>query len=233
MDDVKLFSLILEKSRPADTWSWCVYIYIYLPRCTLVTGWIDLSRRSNIGFSFGGRANSRPPSRHLFARALVNRRDFDMRIVDSRNWRTEGRNRRAFPPSLFSFLSLSLYPSRFVMTRRDGSGSVGHSRQFDWAIAVYLSPVRLGQYQFRGIVAWQVFKQLIQDRFLWYIKRSNFSIVGTMNSKSCRPIDQNYYNISFYLHLFVLFSFRLKRSLWLIIYSSFCFLLTPNCLSVK
>lgn len=134
---------------------------------------------------------------------------------------------------LFFPFSLFLYPSRFVMTRRDGSGSVGHSRQFDWAIAVYLSPVRLGQYQFRGIVAWQVFKQLIQDRFLWYIKRSNFSIVGTMNSKSCRPIDQNYYNISFYLHLFVLFSFRLKRSLWLIIYSSFCFLLTPNCLSVK
>lgn len=31
MDDVKLFSLILEKSRPADTWSWCVYIYISPP----------------------------------------------------------------------------------------------------------------------------------------------------------------------------------------------------------
>ena len=49
------------------------------------------------------------PSRHLFARALgVDRRDFDMRIVDSRNWRTEGGDRRGklFLVSSSFFLSL-------------------------------------------------------------------------------------------------------------------------------
>lgn len=227
MDDVKLFSLILEKSRPVDTWSWCVYIYISPPlhaRYRLNRLVEEVKHRIFIWWK-GKLTASEPSPICSCARGSAWLRYADCWLEKL----TDG----AFPPSLFSFLSLSLYPSRFVMTRRDGSGSVGHSRQFDWAIAVYLSPVRLGQYQFRGIVAWQVFKQLIQDRFLWYIKRSNFSIVGTMNSKSCRPIDQNYYNISFYLHLFVLFSFRLKRSLWLIIYSSFCFLLTPNCLSVK
>lgn len=126
----------------------CVYIYLYLPRCTLVTGWIDLSRRSNIGFSFGGRANSEPPPICSCARrgsAWLRYADCWLEKLTDGGGRSSREARRAFPRSLLFFpfslsLSLCFYPSRFVMTRRDGSDSVGHSRQFDWAIAVYLSP---------------------------------------------------------------------------------------------
>ena len=118
----------------------CVCVYLYLPRCTLVTDWIDLSRRSNIGFSFGGRANSEPPPICSCAR----RGSAWLRYADC--WLEKLRvgggrsSREAFPRFLLFFPFSLFYPSRFVMTRRDGSDSVGHSRQFDWAIAVYLSP---------------------------------------------------------------------------------------------
>lgn len=175
----------------------CVCVYIYLPRCTLVTGWIDLSRRSNIGFSFGGRANSEPPPICSCARrgsAWLRYADCWLEKLTDGGGRSSREARRAFPRSLLFFpfsLSISLFLS--IEVRYDTTWWVGFGGPQP---AIWLSnrglsvpSVRLGQYQFRGIVAWQVFKQLIQDRFLWYIRRSNFSIVGTMNSKSYRPID--------------------------------------------